>query len=143
MCSFLCSFLCSFCVHLRRVQSLRSRVSGVSTDSRFSRKNLLSVTFRFTSTPQVHAFAQRLFVSTSRTPRTMRPATCTVCIPRMTATWLKWGGLREVDLPPLFPRNLGGNVPPKYQGTRRNQNFLGTQGETSVLDQVKSASSCP
>ena len=50
--------LCSFCVHLRRVQSLRSRVSRVSTASRFSRKNLLSVTFRFTSTPQVHAFAQ-------------------------------------------------------------------------------------
>ena len=55
---------------------------------------------------------------------------------------IKWGGLRKVDLPPLCPRNLGGNAPPIYQGTQRNQNFLGTQGETSVLDQVKSASSC-
>ena len=53
------------------------------------------------------------------------------------------GGLRRVDLPPLPPRNLGGSVPPTHQGTQRNQNFLEAQGETSVLDQVKSASSCP
>ena len=53
-----------------------------------------------------------------------------------------WGGLHGFDLPPLPPRNLGWNVPPTYQGTQRNQNFFGAQGETSVLDQVKSASSC-
>ena len=39
-----------------------------------------------------------------------------------------WGRLREVDLPPLCPRNLGGHAPPTYQGTQRTQNFLGTQG---------------
>ena len=53
-----------------------------------------------------------------------------------------WGGLREVDLPPLCPINWAGMHPPTYQGTQRNQNFLGTQGETSVVDQAKSASSC-
>ena len=52
----------------------------------------------------------------------------------------KWGGLREVDL--VLLRKLGLGAPHTHQGTQRNQNFLGTQGETSVLDQVKSARSC-
>ena len=40
-----------------------------------------------------------------------------------------WGGLCGFDLPPLPPRNLGGIISPTYQGTQRNQNFLGAQGK--------------
>ena len=53
-----------------------------------------------------------------------------------------WGGLCEVDLPPVLPRKLGLGAPPTHQGTRRNRNRLLTRPETSALDQVKLAAPC-